>query len=108
MREFFKLTKWKVIFTIVLAVIILFYFIPQTWCIGPKGFLACMNNVQKTVYIFLLPFLVAADILNGSSILYLFTTILFLIAQILYLYLLACVILFAFSKIKQKKEVINE
>jgi hypothetical protein len=72
-------------------------------CIGPgpnAGPLACLGPISSIFYIILNPFILLARIINGRELIYLFTTILFIILQLLYTYILSSLIIFIIGKIK--------
>ena len=107
LKEFLRF-KWVKLIIFIIFAIISYKLILLNQCFGPGPNappLSCLNNiVLKLLYIFLIPFILLFDIINGKELIYYFTTILFFILQVIYIYILSCFIYFITKKFNKNKK----
>ena len=89
-KEFFKF-RWNKLVLFIIIGAIDFLLEALNTCIGPKGVLACLQN----------PFVLLTKVINGPQVIYLFTTVVFLALQIFYVYLLSCLVIHIYNRIKK-------
>jgi hypothetical protein len=105
LKELLKPNKWKIILFFIIGALVLFLEFMNS-CLGPgpdAGALACLGPISSFFYIIINPFFLLARVINGRELIYLFTTILFILLQIFYVYILSSLIVFIIGKIKSKE-----
>lgn len=108
LKEFIKPNKWKIILFFIIGTISLYIeFI--SYCFGPgpgASIFACLSTFSSILYVLLTPFLVLGRlIIIGSGFGYLILTILLIILQIFYTYVISSLIVSIFSK--KSERIIN-
>ncbi len=97
-KEFLKFNWIKLVITLLLGIAGA-VLVTLNMCFGPQGLLACFPNVfLKVAYVVLCPFMILQEVVNGSHLIFLFTSVLFFILQICYLYIISCIVHRIFRK----------
>lgn len=100
--KFLKPTKGKIILFFIIGIIVLFLEFMKGGCFGPgpnAGPFACLSPILSIFYVILNPFfLLGGIIIHGKELIHLFATILFITLQILYTYLISCLIIYIFKR----------